>query len=114
MQPRGEPPLPAWAQCLPDAEAAVATWKQLKGAWEPVEASLHAMSGRSRPGAESTEKQQREALLKVHQRLVELVQDRGTAYGSAFEAYCLHAGGRCGRAGAELFGSAAACLRGCP
>lgn len=93
---RGEPPLPAWAQSLPDPGAAIATWEQLKGSWEPLAAAVDVMSGRSKPGAaEST--QQREALLKVNQRLVELSQERGTAYSAAFEAYMLHAGGRCAR-----------------
>jgi hypothetical protein len=89
--------IPLWAQSLPDSGAAVDTWQQLRGAWQPVEAAVDAMAGRSKAGAESTEKTQREALLKVHQRLVELAEERGTAYGSAFEAYMLHAGARCGR-----------------
>ena len=72
----------------------MATHKDLAGEWAAVEAAVEAMSGRSQQPTDSTEKQQREALLKVHQRLVELGQQRGTAYGAAFEAYMLHAGGR--------------------
>ena len=106
--------MPAWAACLRDQEAAVATHKELAGEWAPVEAAVEAMSGRSQQPSDSAEKKQREALLKVHQRLVELGQQRGTAYGAAFEAYMLHAGGRyAGGAGAGG-GAAALLLLGCP
>ena len=94
-QQGGEAP-PAWAQCLPDSETAIRTYEELRGEWGPVEAAVDAMCGRSTGAGEPSEKQQREALLKVHQRLLELGQKRGTAYGAAFEAYMLHAGGRCG------------------
>jgi hypothetical protein len=89
----------------------VATHKELAGEWAPVEAAVEAMSGRSQQPSDSTEKQQREALLKVHQRLVELGQERGTAYGAAFEAYMLHAGGRyAGGAGLSAVAAPAAAL----
>lgn len=83
-----EPPLPAWARSLPAPDAALTAWQALRREWEPVEAAVVAMAGRGE------QKQQREALLKVHQRLVELGQARGTPYATAFEAYMLHAGGR--------------------
>lgn len=96
MEPvRGEPPLPAWASSLPEADSATAVWAALQGEWGPVEAAVEALSGKSgQQAGEASEKQQREALLRVHQRLVELGTARGTAYAAAFEAYMLHAAGR--------------------
>lgn len=86
-----EPAPPAWAQCLPAPGTAQAAWEALRDEWEPVEAAVEAMALRH---TEQTEKAQREALLRVHTRLVELSQQRGTPYATAFEAYMLHAGGR--------------------
>lgn len=98
MEPvRGADPLPAWASCLPEPGAAQALFAALAEEAGSVESAVQALSGRSQQG-EASDKQQREALLKVHQRLVELAEERGTAYGAAFEAYMLHAGARCGAA----------------
>lgn len=104
----GQPPAPAWAACLPQAEDAVAAWRELEAEWGPVEAAVDAMSGRSQ--GEQTEKAQREALLRVHQRLVDLGQERGTAYPRAFEAYMLHASGRCATGGGCGVGGFGCCL----
>jgi hypothetical protein len=92
-----EPPLPGWVACLPDPEAAKAAWELLKSEWQPLEAAVDAMAGKggSRAGQDGLERLQREALLKVHTRLQELEQERRTPYPAAFEAYMLHAGGRC-------------------
>lgn len=79
---------PAWGQCLPGS--VLAAWELLRSE-DAVEAAVEAMSLRL---SEHSEKQQREALLKVHTRLIELSQQRGASYATAFEAYMLHAGGR--------------------
>lgn len=93
MEPRGgAAPLPAWAACLPDPEAGTATHERLDGEWSQLEAAVEAMAGKSQQAGETA---QREALLRVHQKLTELCGD-DTSYGDAFEAYMLHAGGRCG------------------
>lgn len=104
MEPvRGADPLPAWASCLPEPGVAQALYTALAGEAGSVESAVQALSGRSQQ-AEASDKQQRETLLKVHQRLVELAEERGTPYGAAFEAYMLHAGGRCGGGGKGSFG----------
>lgn len=91
---RGEPalpPLPAWATCLPDLQTAL----EARGEdWSSVEAAVEALSGRSQRAGEASDNQQREALLMVNQRLLELGEARGTPYSAAFEAYMLHVGGR--------------------
>lgn len=98
MEPvRGADPLPAWASCLPEPVLAQALYTALAGEAGSVESAVQALSGRSQQG-EASDKQQRETLLRVHQRLVELAEERGTPYGAAFEAYMLHAGARCGTA----------------
>jgi hypothetical protein len=89
------PPLPAWVAYLPDLEGAAATHGRLEGEWGALEAAVEAMAGRSQQAGETA---QREALLRVHQRLSEL-GGAGTPYGAAFEAYMLHAGARCARGG---------------
>lgn len=94
MEPvRGADPLPAWASCLPEPVLAQALYTALAGEAGSVESAVQALSGRSQQG-EASDKQQRETLLRVHQRLVELAEERGTPYGAAFEAYMLHAGAR--------------------
>ncbi|KAI7840530.1 hypothetical protein COHA_005686, partial [Chlorella ohadii] len=78
---------PAWVACLPNPQAAQVAWQDLQGEWGPVEEAVSLLCGRG-----SGQSEQREALLKVHQRLLEL--GPRAAYATAFEAYMLHAGGR--------------------
>ena len=79
---------PAWVACLPNPQAAQVAWQDLQGEWGPVEEAVSLLCGRG-----SGQSEQREALLKVHQRLIEL--GPRAPYATAFEAYMLHTGGRC-------------------
>lgn len=92
---------PAWVACLPNPQAAQVAWQDLQGEWGAVEEAVSLLCGRG-----SGQSEQREALLKVHQRLVEL--GPRAPYATAFEAYMLHAGGRCGERGGGL-GAGPAC-----
>ena len=108
MASRGNSAAPAWHAHLPEPQTVLETWKELSGEWGALEAAVDAMSGRERSG-EHSEKQQREALLRVHQKLVELGASRGTPYPLAFAAYMLHAGSRSGAAAAAACPPAHAC-----
>lgn len=99
---------PAWAAHLPESQTAVKAWKELRGEWGEQEAAFLLAMSSSRQ-SEHSEKQQREALLKVHQKLVELGASRGTPYPLAFAAYMLHAGSRSGAAAAATGPSACGC-----